>query len=141
MNYFYFTLKNGETAPFLTGEDEVTDIYTFGKIPLTDKELTRFNELMKNEKTRQIFWEIYKRACGEPTDAFRCALETPFRIYADGSSEKLNLAAEIYENNYYDMEDDDEAYDFDTDFFLKNELGHNDDFFWIDNDLVEILWL
>lgn len=138
---FYFTLKNGETTPFFTEKDEVIGVFTFSKVPLLDRELTRFNKLMQDKKTRRIFWEIYERACGEPADAFRCALETPFRIYADGSSEKLNLAAEIYENNYYDMEDDDEAYDFDTDFFLKNELEHDGNFFWIDNDLVEILWL
>lgn len=137
---FYFTLKNGETTPFFTGKDEVTSVYVFNKVPLTDKELARFNELMKDEKTRQIFWEIYKRACGEPANAFYCAVNTPFRIYADGSKEKLDLAAEIYENNYYDMEDEGEAYDFDLDFFLKNELEHDDNFFWIGDDLVEILW-
>lgn len=136
----YFTLKNGKTTPFFTGEGEVTDVRALNKIPLTNRELARFNKLMKDEKTRQIFWEIYERACGEPAEAFCCALHTSFKIYPDGSDEKYDFAVEMFENNYHDLIDEKEQ-DFDPDFFLKNELEGDDSFFWISGDLVEILWL
>lgn len=135
---FYFTLDNGETTCFPSANSKIVDVYTVNKVYLAEDELAQFNRLMKDKKTRRIFWKIFTMIDGTPEYAFIQALQIPFRIYPNGSDEKYCLAAKIFKNKYPNLEEG-RARNFDPDKFLKDELESDSDFFWVDNDLVKIL--